>query len=735
MRKNQILVGCLLASSLSFIPFSNLFSQNIKSKPDSIKTVTVSEVVISASRDAKNVADVPKSVTVIDMQKINSSIYSSVGDLLSKEAGIQLIGGNQNYGASQTMFIRGANSNHSVIMIDGMRICDPSTVDNGIDLSELSLTNIDKIEIVEGPLSTMYGSSAIGGIINIITKKKADKPINAGISLKGGTFGKGTSSLNSEVFLNLNHKKGLYLNLSGYTDQVNGLNTIIDTITNPATYHNPDKDNFSKTDYAAKLGYKMKKTDIFFSYKHGLQQSDLDKGSYRDDDNRYLIFKRDLINYGFNYKVSDNFKFAFSGGYSVMQRKDIDDSSVISKTGAYDHQYAKTIFDGSYMNNDLIAYHKTKFFSSVFGIESNVEKMSNYSFVYSYDPYFGAYKSENDLDSLNLTASTNGIFFHSDVNMGFLGKAFDKLTVGIGARYSNHTNFGDNLTYEINPSYKIENSLLYFNYSTGFNAPSLYRLFTPDKSYGSFSTRGNPNLKPETSSNIEIGVKHYLNKESNFTLSWFHTVIDQVIEYVYLWDKNIGIDTLGNDWMRNDYKGDTYINLSQQTVNGIEFSLNSRISKKLMVNANISLINGTTSYSANQIDTVHTGGNHIQLFENGVFLSNKNNEVINLTRRPNAIANIAIIFQPLTKLTIMFNSKFVGSRNDVYFNPSIKPWGAMDRKLLGSYNVSDLQFNYEFNKKLLAALKIENIFDTKYEEIAGFSTRPRGLFLKLAYTY
>ena len=233
MRKNQILVGCLLASSLSFIPFSNSFSQNIKSKPDSIKTVTVSEVVISASRDAKNVADVPKSVTVIDMQKINSSIYSSVGDLLSKEAGIQLIGGNQNYGASQTMFIRGANSNHSVIMIDGMRICDPSTVDNGIDLSELSLTNIDKIEIVEGPLSTMYGSSAIGGIINIITKKKADKPINVGISLKGGTFGKGTSSLNSEVFLNLNHKKGLYLNLSGYTDQVNGLNTIIDTITNP----------------------------------------------------------------------------------------------------------------------------------------------------------------------------------------------------------------------------------------------------------------------------------------------------------------------------------------------------------------------------------------------------------------------------------------------------------------------------------------------------------------------
>jgi len=669
------------------------------------------------------------------MKKINSSIYSSVGDLLAREAGIQLIGGGQNFGVSQTMFMRGANSNHSIIMVDGVRICDPSTVDNGIDLSELSLTNIDRIEIVEGPLSTIYGSSAIGGVINIITKKKDEKPINTGISIKEGTFGKGTSALNSEMYINLNHKSGLYLNLSGYLDQVNGLNTTIDTITNPATYNNPDKDNFRKFDYAAKLGYKMKNLDVFIAYKHSGQRSDLDKGSYRDDDNRYLLFNRDLINYSLNYKVTNSYSLGFTGGYSIMQRKDTDDSSIVSKSGIYDHQFAKSVFDGSYLTNDLLVYQKAKFITSVFGLESNVEKMSNYSFVYSYDPYFGVYQSETNLDSLHLKATTYGLFFHSDVNLGFLTNALDKLTVGIGARYTNHSQFGNNITYEINPSYKLETSLLYFNYSTGFNAPSLYQLFTPDKSSGSYATRGNPDLKPETSSNIEIGLKHYLSKESNFTLSWFHTVTDHVIEYVYLWDKNIGIDTLGNNWMRNDYRGDTYINLSQQTVNGVELNIMSRISRQLIVNANISLINGTTTYSANNIDTAHSGGNHIQLFESGVFLSEKNNQVINLTRRPNAIANIGIVYQPVKKLSFIFNSRFVGSRNDVYFNPSIQPYGAMDRKLLGAYNVSDLQFNYEFNKKLLAALKIENIFNTSYEEIAGFTTRPRGYFLKLAYTY
>jgi vitamin B12 transporter len=735
MRTNQLLMGCFLASVFYFIPFSDAFSQNIKSKQDTIKTVTVGEVVISATRDARNVADVPKSVTIIDMQKINSSIYSSVGDLLAKEAGIQLIGGGQNFGASQTMFIRGANSNHSIIMVDGVRIYDPSTVDNGIDLSELSLTNIDRIEIVEGPLSTMYGSSAIGGVINIITKKKDDKPVNAGIRIKGGTFGSGTLALNSDLYLNLNHKSGLYLNLSGYTDQVKGMNTTIDTITNPATYNHPDKDNFSKTDYAAKLGYKMKDVDVFVSYKHGSQRSDLDKGSYRDDDNRYLTFNRDLINYGLNYKLSKNFKIGFTGGYSVTKRQDIDDSSIVSNAGTYDHQYTKFAFDGTYLNNDILIYHSSKYISSVLGVENNVETMSSNSFIYSYSPYFGVYQNETNLDTLNLRTSTNGIFFHSDVNMGLISKFFDRLAIGIGARYSNHSIFGNNLTYEINPSYKIENSLIYFNYSTGYNAPSLYRLFAPDKSYGYYTTLGNRNLKPETSSNLEIGLKHYLSKESTFTISWFHTVIDNVIEYVYLWDKNIGIDTLGNNWMRNDYLGDTYINLSQQTVNGIEFNIVSRISKKLLINANFSLINGTTSYSTDNIDTVHTGGNHIQLFESGVFLSNKNNEVINLTRRPNAMANIGIVYQPLKKLSVIFDSKFVGSRNDVYFNPSLKPYGAMDRKLIGAYNVSDLQFNYEFSKKLLAALKIENILNTEYEEIAGFSSRPRGFFLKLAYTY
>jgi vitamin B12 transporter len=716
-------------------PYSGAFSQNNSQQSDTIKTVSLTEVVISATRDAKNVSDVPKSVSIIPMEKINSTIYSSVGDLLTKEAGIQLIGGRQNFGASQTMFIRGANSNHSIIMIDGMRICDPSTVDNGIDLSELSLNNVERIEIVEGPLSTLYGSSAIGGIINIITRKKSPQSINTGLSVKAGTFGKNTSALNSDLFINLNHKKGLYLNLSAYGEKVNGMNTVVDTISDTSAYHNPDNDDFSKLDFTAKLGYKIKNTDVYVAYKYTSQESDLDKGAYRDDDNRYLNFNRDLINYGFNYRISNKFRIGLTGGYSIMKRTDVDDSSVVTKDGLYDHQYAKTVLDGSYLNNDLLAYHNTKFINTVFGVQNNVERMNNYSYIYSYNPYFGVYESETNLDSLNLEATTNGIFFHSDVNMGLVSNALSKLTIGIGARYSVHSRFGNNLTYEINPSYKIENSILYFNFSTGFNAPSLYRLFTPDMSYGAYATRGNPNLKPETSSNIELGLKHYFGKESNFTISWYHTVINNVIEYVYLWDKNIGIDTLGNDWMRNDFKGDTYINLSEQTVNGIELSINSRLSRQLLVNANISLINGTTSYSNDEIDTVHTGGNHIQLFESGVFLSDQNNEVINLTRRPNAIANIGLTYQPVKKLSILFNSRFVGSRNDVYFNPSIKPYGAMDRQLLGAYNVSDLQFNYAFNEFLMAAFKIENIFNSEYQEIAGFSCRPRGFYLKVAYTY
>ncbi len=200
-----------------------------------------------------------------------------------------------------------------------------------------------------------------------------------------------------------------------------------------------------------------------------------------------------------------------------------------------------------------------------------------------------------------------------------------------------------------------------------------------------------------------------------------------------MWDKNIGIDTLGNDWMRNDYKGDTYINLSQQSINGIEFSINSKLNEKLSVQGNFSFMTATSLYSIDNIDTSYTGGHHVQLFQSGNFITKDKSETIDLLRRPNSVINLFLIYKPLKKLTISYSSRFVGSRNDVYFDNAIPPYGALNRSLVAGYNISDLTFSYNFNNHFNVGLKIENIFDKDYFEIYGFSTRGRGLYCKLMY--
>ncbi|HLZ17529.1 MAG TPA: TonB-dependent receptor plug domain-containing protein, partial [Cyclobacteriaceae bacterium] len=196
---------------------------------DSLRTRTLDEVVVSASRADQRILETPRSVTVINSDVIRNSVYNSVGDLLAKQPGIYMVGSNQTPGTNQSLFMRGANSNQVVIMMDGVRITDPSSPNNAIDLSELSLTNVERIEIIEGAHSTMYGGGAIGGAINIITKKNSNAGFHGTGSLQAGTFGRQTAALSTTVSLGYSFKNGFYLNGSFFDQHVSGLNAAIDT--------------------------------------------------------------------------------------------------------------------------------------------------------------------------------------------------------------------------------------------------------------------------------------------------------------------------------------------------------------------------------------------------------------------------------------------------------------------------------------------------------------------------
>lgn len=285
---------------------------------DSLRTTMLQEVVTTASRYDRQIIETPRSVTVINRDQIESQPFNSVGELLSNFAGIYVTGANQTPGSSQTLFLRGAAGNQAAVMIDGVRINDPSSPNSALDLSELSLTNVDRVEIIRGSHSTLYGGAAIGGVVNIITKKGANPGLHGNALATIGTFGKSTSTAAQSVGLDYTFKNGIYLNGSFFNQNVNGLNASLDT--SKTVFPGRDKDNFEKTDALMKAGFKNSLWDAFVSYKRTDQHSDIDDGSYNDDDNAFVDFKRNFVNYQAGYHLTKNWTASVIGAWSNSKR-------------------------------------------------------------------------------------------------------------------------------------------------------------------------------------------------------------------------------------------------------------------------------------------------------------------------------------------------------------------------------------------------------------------------------
>lgn len=727
---------CLIAVSILVCLSAGVSAQ------DTLKKKELSEVVVSASRSEKNLNDVGRSITVVTADDIKKSGATSISELLTMQEGIYVVGAGQNPGMTSSIFTRGANSNQTVILIDGVRITDPSAINNAIDVSELSLANISRIEIVRGSHSTLYGSSAIGGVVNIITKK-AEKPgLSADATILAGTFGEGTSEITENVYVDYALKNGIYVGAEIYNTNVNGLNATVDTVTDPHAYKHSDmSDDFDKLDWVAKAGFKNEKFDVYASYKQTHMLTDIDKGAYRDDNNYTLDFKRNLFTYGASYKINDKFNVSYIGGLSDMKRIAIDDSSVVDTAGNFDKQYVKATYEGKILSNELQGNYSAKGLNIVVGGGLYNESMDINNRLYYYNMWAfpaGYEEIKSSLDSVNPKSSTVNVFMHADLGGELISNKIKWFTLSGGLRMSNHSIFGNNLTYEINPSFKVaETGLLYLTYATGYNAPSLYQLYDPteyytwDTHYSTGLTRGNKKLSPETSKTFEIGFKQKISNV-NLSVAYFNTVVENMIEYVYLWDKNVEIDMLGQGFS-DDYRGDTYINTGTMTTQGVELGISSKLAEKFLVSGNVSLVSGKLKYAPSDISAEQTGGNHVQVYNNGSFI-NKEVEVSGLSRRPST-ANLSLTWLPVKMLSLRADVRYVGSRGDVYYESTLGPYGALGTVSVEQYTLLDLSANVKIWKGLTAGVRVANVMDTKYSEINGFTTRGRGFYVNVRYSF
>jgi len=725
-QKKDFLFKCLLAGCAIILPAVTVYGQQY----DTTKVALLNEVVITATRNEKNLNNVGRSITVITRDDIKKSGVLTVSELLNQKEGFYIVGAQQNPGSINSISTRGTNNSHTIVLIDGIPLSDPSSTDNSLDLSELSLANIYRIEIVRGSHSTLYGSSAIGGVINIITAGNYDTPgFHVDANLNGGIFEKSGSILSENLSVNYTHKSGFYITGEAFNSNSGGINSTVDTITDPVVYKHPDMtDGFKKSDLIAKTGYKSDNLELYGGIRSVNQIVDIDDGAFKDDENYTVDFNRNLYTYGANYRFGNGLSVRFNGGMSDLVRKAVDDSSTISSSGNTDKSYFRGKYSGSMANHEIQLNYNTRGFQAIIGGGSFKETMSAETYYYSES--WGVYISETNLDSLKIQAITSTGFIHADLNGELFNESLKPFSLGLGARVINHSTFGTTFTYEINPSVKIsKNSLLYFSYSTGFNAPSLYQLYSPEMDYMSGITRGNRTLDPEESSSWEIGIKQKISNSIWWSINYYTTTIKNCIDYIYLWDKSQEISALSY----LDYYGDTYVNLGKQTNRGLEFFIHSKISDNLSITGNFSLVNGKLEYSPDNIDNEHTGGNHIQLYSNGIFISEET-ERIGLVRRPNT-GNISLTYLPFENFMFMVDLRYIGTRNDVYYDSSLGPYGALGTIGLEDYTLLDLRAKYYIFKGFSIMLHAENLLNTDYYEIRGYSTRGRGFYAAIGYSF
>jgi len=467
--------------AITLIAFWWLAPNQTNARQDSVKTTQLNEVVVTATKFPKNQVETGKVLTVIDVAQLQRSSGKDISQLLNEQVGLVINGANSNTGKDKSVFLRGAASQYTLIMLDGIPVNDPSGVGGAFDLRLLPVDQVERIEILKGSQSTLYGSDAIAGVINIITKKKGDKPAGGFGTLSYGTYNTFKGNLGVAGSTNI-----LDYNLSYTRFQTDGLSEAKDE-TSTSDF---DKDGYNQNSFQLNLGINPTEQ---LSIRPFVRYTDFDgkydAGAFTDD--KTAVYTTKLLNYG------------LTGQYTL------EEGAVNLQYGRSDTErnfesaFGKFPFKGNFDNAEVFVNHDLgNNFQVLAGINYQNLKM----------------KDENAVkkNPSNTITSPYASFFVKNL-IGFSAE--------VGGRYNSHSVFGGAFTYSINPSYLINNRVkLFANYSTGFKAPTLNEL------YGQFGA--NQNLLPQESKNAEGGIQ-YLSSEKQFDVraTVFSRKIENVIGY------------------------------------------------------------------------------------------------------------------------------------------------------------------------------------------------------------
>ncbi len=614
-----------------------LSAQENNRKPPS---VIQHAITVSATRLETDILEVANSVTILTAEELARTQKTSVLEAIRDITGLTILQ-NGGPGSSASVLIRGANSEHTLFLLDGFELNDPINPARSYDLAHLPVSQVERVEIIRGPQSPLYGSDALGGLVHVITREGRGKPAIT-LSTTAGSF----NSLSGDCgFSGAAGKASYAIGLAfRRTDGISAASSDY--------AGNAESDGYRNITLSGKFGYSLReKTSLSLVFRSHHAKTDIDSfgGPFGDDPNSTQKYGSWLIqgrvrNLAFGNRWEQIIAFSL-----IRSRRDHDNPE--------DTLHPQEREEGFFRSGLLKLDWQNNFFlhganTLTTGVEIEREMGRSH---YLYESAFGT----TEVPFPSVEARSAGIYLQDRWE---LGKGL--FLIG-GFRVDRHSRAGSALTVRFAPAYVISTTetKLKATIGTGFKSPSLYQLFAPGTSWGPI---GNPELTPERSTAWDAGIEQALfGGRLSVGLTYFKNIFRALIDF--------------------DYQ-EGYVNIGEAETSGAEATMDFLPVKNLRFRA---------AYTR---------------------LTTRNRETgAVLFRRPRDKFSADLHSQVFGRFDVTLSLLYAGKRIDRDF--SVFPYETVS---LPEYVLLDGVITAKLGPSWEVFVRLENIFDAKYETVWGY---------------
>ncbi len=447
------------------------------------------EIVVTATKSEIMKRETGASITIISSDEIEKKGKRSVSDALNEVPGLN-VSRSSGFGGLTDVYMRGAASNSVLVLIDGVRVNDPTAPAKGFDFSNLTTENIERIEVIRGSQSTLYGSDALGGVINIITKK-GEGDTEFSLKAEGGAH----LTFYERLTVNGGSDNAYYSVGASRTDS----RGISKAARNRFSYGFLfDNDSYRNTSVSARLGLKFVHDSWFdLTMRYYDSNYEIDDAAFDDDPNHRYASEKLSLRVGYSIPVFKWWDSEASFSYMNQLRRDKDSADLVDGLEYLNMWFKGTMKQGEWKNTFKIKDIDEIIIGTVYD-NQQAKTLPYYWGTSMFGPY-----SMSPYDAVDKSEENIAVYAQNHL------KLMDRIFIITGIRYTHPEHFRHNISYSASGSFIIPTTetRLKVSFSTGYKTPSLYQRYAfPYFHMPSMTTYyGNRFLVPEKTKSYDAG--------------------------------------------------------------------------------------------------------------------------------------------------------------------------------------------------------------------------------------